>query len=230
MIRQALIAQAQAQADWGPATTNDPDGNLEGLANVVSESPNDAPSVTIKSPPSGSRFASGEMISFQATAIDNEDGELTVDLVWRSNIDGEIGRGGAFSRSLSDGHHQITATVTDSGGKSASASGDITVGSLLTVSVTTDKPSYETFQTARITVTVTDGAAPVEGARAEIQLTTAGGIRFRNAKLTDSQGVVKFTMFVFAPLFGRGTYVAEVTATKEGFVGGKGTATFIVEK
>ena len=39
-------------------------------------------------------------------------GDLTVSLVWTSDIDAQIGTGGSFSTTLSDGNHTITASVT----------------------------------------------------------------------------------------------------------------------
>jgi hypothetical protein len=157
-IRQALIDKAQAQSGWGPASTNDPDSNPEGLVNVASGPFNKPPEVSMSSPVDGAIFDSGEIISFEGVGRDAEDGDMTGLLVWRSNLDGEIGTGGAFSRGLSDGAHQITATVEDSGGKSTQASVAITVGvPSLSVSVTTDRPSYSSFQIARITIVVNGG-------------------------------------------------------------------------
>ena len=88
---------------------------------------NDAPTVSITSPADGSSFESGATILFEGTASDTEDGDLTASLVWTSDIDGQIGTGGSFSRMLSDGNHTITADVTDSGNKTGSASVSITV-------------------------------------------------------------------------------------------------------
>jgi len=99
---------------------------------------NDAPTVSITSPADGSTFDSGATIFFEGTASDTEDGGLTAGLVWMSDIEGQIGTGSSFSTTLSDGSHTITASVTDSGGKTGSASVSITVGApsgLTTVSV-----------------------------------------------------------------------------------------------
>jgi serine protease len=89
---------------------------------------NNPPSVSITSPSNGASFASGTSISFSGSASDTEDGNLTSSLVWVSSLDGQIGTGGSFSAVLSDGTHTITASVTDSGGSSASDSVSITVG------------------------------------------------------------------------------------------------------
>jgi hypothetical protein len=90
--------------------------------------PNDAPVVTITSPADGSSSDIGTNVSFAGTASDTEDGDLTANLSWTSSIDGTIGSGGSFSTStLSLGAHIITASVTDSGGKSGSDTINITV-------------------------------------------------------------------------------------------------------
>ncbi|NQV32074.1 MAG: hypothetical protein HQ515_05230 [Phycisphaeraceae bacterium] len=89
---------------------------------------NDAPFVSIISPADSSLVASGTSITFSGTASDTEDGVLTASLAWTSDIDGFLGIGGSFSKVLNDGIHTITASVTDSGGKTGIASIVITVG------------------------------------------------------------------------------------------------------
>ena len=88
---------------------------------------NTAPSVSISSPGNTASFSQGSLISFAGSATDTQDGNLTSAIVWTSNIDGSIGGGGSFSRTLSAGTHTITASVTDSGGMSGSRSVTITV-------------------------------------------------------------------------------------------------------
>ena len=87
-----------------------------------------APSVSISAPADGATFASGATISFSGSANDAEDGDLTADLEWTSDLDGAIGTGGDVSATLSDGTHAVAASVTDSAGQSASASVTVTVG------------------------------------------------------------------------------------------------------
>ena len=47
---------------------------------------------------------------------DLEDGTLTGNLAWTSDLDGPLGTGGSFTRPLSAGTHHLTAMVSDSGG------------------------------------------------------------------------------------------------------------------
>ena len=89
---------------------------------------NTAPTVTISAPASNSSFTEGTPIQFTGNASDTQDGSLTASLAWTSTLDGNIGSGGSFTTStLSAGTHTITASVTDSGGLSGSASRTITI-------------------------------------------------------------------------------------------------------
>ena len=62
------------------------------------------------------------------SASDAEDGNLTDSLVWKSELDEDIGSGGSFSAVLNEGTHTITASVTDSDGNTSSQFITITVG------------------------------------------------------------------------------------------------------
>jgi hypothetical protein len=88
------------------------------LSITVSTTPvaNTAPAATIASPANGATVTLGTSTTFTGSASDTEEGNLTSSLVWRSNLDGQIGTGGSFTRTLTAGTHTITATVTDSGG------------------------------------------------------------------------------------------------------------------
>jgi len=110
---------------------------------------NNPPSVSISSPADSSTFDSEATILFEGIASDIEDGDPTANLAWTSDIDGQIGSGGSFSTTLSDGNHTITASVTDSGGKTGSASKSITVG--------TPPPEATTVSVAFITYATEGG-------------------------------------------------------------------------
>ncbi|MFQ5528520.1 MAG: M36 family metallopeptidase [Thermoanaerobaculia bacterium] len=83
---------------------------------------NAPPTVTITAPADNSKFDLFFPVTFSGTANDPEDGDISAGLAWTSDLDGAIGTGASFTTSsLSEGRHQITASVTDSGGLSASA-------------------------------------------------------------------------------------------------------------
>ncbi|AFS82157.1 matrixin family metalloprotease [Candidatus Nitrosopumilus sediminis] len=101
---------------------------------------NNSPTVSISSPSDNSSFDSASVILFAGSASDIEDGDITANLSWTSNIDGAIGTGGSFSASLTDGTHIITAQVTDAGGKTATDSITITVGEIIVAEKTSVNP------------------------------------------------------------------------------------------
>ena len=116
----------------GRRTAESYEGDAAGAAKLTVEystAPvNNAPSVSIVSPANAATVIEGSTVSFSGSANDTEDGSLTANLQWTSNVDGLIGTGGSFSiSSLSAGSHTITASVTDSGGLTGSAQVSLTV-------------------------------------------------------------------------------------------------------
>jgi hypothetical protein len=89
---------------------------IESLYPPTSSSKNTAPTVNISSPGNGSAFASGASVTFNGSASDKEDGNLSGSLGWSSSIDGSLGYGSSLNRVLSAGTHTITASVRDAGG------------------------------------------------------------------------------------------------------------------
>lgn len=80
------------------------------------------PNITIASPINNQVFIHKASVSFNSTAWDPQDGDISSSLVWTSSIKGNIGVGRAFSTNLSVGTHTITATIVDSHGLSNSSS------------------------------------------------------------------------------------------------------------
>jgi hypothetical protein len=102
-------------------------GSLNGSESITVNVGNITPSVTITSPTQGTIAPSGTVLSFEGTASDPEDGDLTASLVWTSDLDGAIGAGGSFSTTLSDGTHTVIASATDSGALTGSSSVTVTL-------------------------------------------------------------------------------------------------------
>ena len=78
-------------------------------------STNSAPQVSITTPADNSTVSGGGSVTFSGTATDAQDGNLSPQLRWSSNLVGEIGVGESVAATLPSGSHVITATVTDSG-------------------------------------------------------------------------------------------------------------------
>lgn len=89
---------------------------------------NSLPTLTINSPANNTNFAIGSSVLLQASALDNEDGDLSSTVNWSSSISGALGSGNIINISLSEGSHLITASVTDS--FSSTVSSSITVNIL----------------------------------------------------------------------------------------------------
>ena len=98
----------------------------------------------------------------------------------------------------------------------------------LSVSVTMNKDSYVNKEQAEITVTVTDGTNPVEGAAVNVEITTAKGRKLSGSGTTDESGVLKLTYKVNSKRDGVGTYEVDATASKAGLESGSGSTTFEV--
>lgn len=88
---------------------------------------NTAPQITIQSPSNGSAFQDDESVQLVGVASDNEDGNLSQNIVWSSSVDGVLGTGGSLQVMLSEGEHTLTASVTDSGNISSSSSVAVSV-------------------------------------------------------------------------------------------------------
>ena len=115
--------------------SSDDISGLKALYAALKTTTNTAPTISISSPVSGTTVAQGSSVSFAGSASDSQDGTVTSRMVWSSNLDGQIGTGGAFSKALSVGSHTVTATVTDSGGLTASRQISVIVTSSTTVNV-----------------------------------------------------------------------------------------------
>lgn len=96
---------------------------------------NQAPTVTILLPNQGASYEQTTSVFMIGSASDPEDNNtvLTNQIVWSSNVQGQLGVGASISRSdLVVGPHTITASVTDSGGLSGSATRSITITPIAT--------------------------------------------------------------------------------------------------
>jgi hypothetical protein len=111
---------------------------IESLYPPTSTRRNSAPTVNISSPGNGSSFSNGASVTFNGSATDSQDGNLSGSLGWKSSIDGSLGYGASLNRVLSAGTHTITASVTDSGGLSGSAQITVSVAGASSGSISPD--------------------------------------------------------------------------------------------
>jgi hypothetical protein len=131
-VRAATMYPSYSTCSQELRTLEDDDiAGVQSLYGSSGAAKNTAPTVSISSPSDGASFVEGTDITFAGTATDKEDGKLTAYLTWTSSLDGWIGSGGSFARTLSVGTHAITAAVTDSGGLSHSSQVTITVAQVV---------------------------------------------------------------------------------------------------
>jgi subtilisin family serine protease len=205
----------------------------DALAYLGGGTTNTAPVVTITAPANGASFTTTDNITFAGAAVDAEDGTLSTNLVWTSNVSGQIGTGATFTRTLPAGTHTITTSVTDSGGLVGTKSITITVTetqtSALNATVITNKASYVNKEKVTITVTVTSGGTPVGSAPVTSVVTTANNTKTTLTGTTGTNGVAILTYTINSRKGGTGTYSIAVTASKTGYVSATASTTFVVQ-
>jgi hypothetical protein len=121
------LSANQVEAILFSTATSSPDSRVNRIVNAfrgVRDVLGDLdPSITITSPSNGATVDYGglNIIDFSASTDDFEDGEDCCTVSWSSNLDGALGNGLDIQYAFSGAAvHQITATVTDSGGNSSS--------------------------------------------------------------------------------------------------------------
>ncbi|MGB3143015.1 MAG: HYR domain-containing protein [Maribacter sp.] len=81
--------------------------------NFTLPSSNTPPIVSITSPEDNIVAESDYSINFASTANDTQDGDLSANINWTSNLDGLLGTGAVINTNLSVGTHIVTAEVED---------------------------------------------------------------------------------------------------------------------
>jgi hypothetical protein len=103
----------------------------EDVSDATFITPNIPPEVQILSPSNGNYFVGSQLVVFQAASSDTEDGQLTdSNLLWKSDIDGNLGTGRTFeilASGLTENNHIITLTGYDSNRATAVANVNITI-------------------------------------------------------------------------------------------------------
>jgi serine protease AprX len=170
----ALYIELEPKSYWVTLTVTDKDGATDSISQLVHLGevlPNQAPTVEITAPTNGASFTEGTSIQFTGSASDTEDGDVTGDLVWTSDLTGEINTGGSFSTTLAVGTHTINASVTDTGNLTGAAQVTVTVNAAPPGSINLTATGYKVkgVQHAALTwtgangadVTITRNTAPV---------------------------------------------------------------------
>ena len=103
---------------------------------------NTAPRVLVLSPANGTKVATADAVAFSAAATDDQSGDVSASLVWTSSlVSGSIGAGPSFSlATLPVGNHSITATATDPQGLQGTATFDLVVANVATLTFVSAGP------------------------------------------------------------------------------------------
>ena len=150
--------------------------DIAGAQQLYANGPGEAdtpPTVRILAPGNGANVSATTTINFSGSATDTTDGDISDQLVWRSNISGQIGTGASFSRSLPAGSHTISATVKDSIGYTITTANVLNVSSSTTntaPAVTIGSPSNGVTVTAGTSVTFTGSASDTQQGNLTSQL------------------------------------------------------------
>ncbi len=118
------------------------------------------PSIVIDSPSQNLEFYSTELIYFTAFADDAENGDLSGEIQWSSNLLGSIGSGQMFEAMLAAGNHVITASVVDFDRNSAANSVQVQVilntAAVLTIDSTLDGSTFQNGEAFTLSATASD--------------------------------------------------------------------------
>lgn len=128
------------------------------------------------------------------------------------------------------GTYPITITASG-GGKTHSTTVNLTITSSnpqqLSVAMTTDKSSYFTRSTVKITVNVSFNSTPILGSSVKIQVKNPSGSVSQTSGTTDATGKIVFSYYV--PRGHVGTYTITATANAPNYLQGSTTTTFIAK-
>jgi YD repeat-containing protein len=146
------------------ATVTDSDGAMSTATLNLTISPpfNEPPTVGITAPAGNVTINLGDLLNLAGTANDIEDGDISNLISWSSSRDGALAIGANATVSLSAGAHVITATITDSGTKTATATRNVMVAvpgndpPVITLAAPLNGAAFQAGQTVALTATATD--------------------------------------------------------------------------
>ena len=110
VLAEGTSAQVQLPLGQHQITARVSDSNTQvGQASVtvlVELPDNTMPTITLESSNQDLTVISGDLINLTASALDNEDGDITSSIQWRSNLSGPLAMGENLSAQLTNGRHK----------------------------------------------------------------------------------------------------------------------------
>ncbi len=161
------------------ATVTDTRGMTAGQSLTITVR-NTTPTVSVASPISGAAYSVGKPINFSGSASDQQDGNISSSMTWTSDLQGQIGTGGSFTRSdLAVGTHTVTVRVVDSGNLTSTATFTVSVvesaGSAPSVTITS--PTSGTTVIAGVPVTFTGSASDTQDGNKSAGITWSSNLQ-----------------------------------------------------
>lgn len=170
------------------------------------------PTVTITAPTNGATFTEGDSISFAGAANDVEDGDISSQITWTSDVDGVLGTGAALTSALTRARHVITANVTDSGLATGFDTVSITVDlldppSVLDISISAGSDDAEQRTSGTVITGSTDLELTLDGGGPQLV-----GLRFRDITIPPDALVTAASIQFTVDETGAGTTALTVRA------------------
>jgi len=105
--------------------------------------PNTPPTVSITAPGDSITLPEGWQVAFRAAASDVEQGDLSVLVVWASDLDGALGSGAGISPALSVGALRVKDSVTDARGQQGADTIRVTILPLGTIPLSATETIFD---------------------------------------------------------------------------------------
>jgi len=166
------IFECQTQLDAGSAGNHDVRVSVydphfgTGIDRATINVVNTPPFVRIGEPLDGETFFSHQPVTLAAYIGDPEEKPFPQDqVIWLSDLDGELGQGWSVTRTLTEGVHLITATATDEAGATAtdSITVDIRSGLGVPTATITAPANGELVSPGDGIILMADGSDPEDG-------------------------------------------------------------------
>ena len=161
-FRVVLKPEAQTEAEFLATPLIELDGKSWNQLVAAWVSRKTAPAVVITAPADGATAVAGEEIVFAASASDTEDGDLSAEIAWASDVAGPLGSGASLELTdLAEGTHVVTASVTDAGDLAGSATVTVTVEAAntapgVTITAPADGATFVTGEPVAFTASAED--------------------------------------------------------------------------
>ena len=175
-------------------------------------------------------YSSAQLLDFTGRALDAEDGDISAALVWVSSLQGQIGTGAFFTRTLPAGTHVLTASVADRAGEIGSASLNLVITApVLLLNWSANKNVFTARDKLIVTVVSISGTDPLAGVSVTFTVRTANGKTQSATLLTEASGRAVWSYSVNSKAGGVGTYTLSLTASKTGYPSASASGTFQVQ-